>query len=110
MSKIVLAVALLLTIGFTACKPEDVDPTIPSQFQYKGALKYENKSADRYDIFLDDTPYGDLYGGDTARYPDIPVGIHRVKAIQKSNIVGTPTLRQEQINVYRDSTVTFSFP
>jgi hypothetical protein len=110
MNKILLAVALLFTIGFTACKPEDVDPNVPSAFQYKGAIKYQNNSADLYDIYLDDALYGNLYGGDTARYPNIPVGIHRVKALQKEHISGTPILRQLQLNVYRDSTVTFSFP
>jgi hypothetical protein len=110
MSKSILAAALLMILGFTACKQEEVDPTIPGHYVPKGSIKYQNSTADLYDIYLDDAKYGQLYGGASTIYPDIPIGIHRVKAIQKEHIVGTAVISQRQINVYKDSVVEYIFP
>ncbi len=111
MSKTLLAAALLAVIGFGACKKDDTDDTgKPSNFIEKGSLRYINKSSDLYDIYLDDARYGNLYGDDTATYPGISTGFHRVKALQIEHVSGTPTVRQQNIYVIKDSVVTFIFP
>jgi hypothetical protein len=110
MSKTLLAAAILAIIGISACKKEDVDPTVPNYYVDKGYIKFQNNSPDLYDIYLDDAHYGDIYGGDTAVYPRIPIGGHRVKAVQKEHVNGTAILRQQTIIVYKDSVTTFAFP
>lgn len=111
MSRTLLAVALLAVIGFGACKKDDDDdPTIPSNYINKGRIKYQNNSGDLYDIYMDNTRYGSLYGGDTVSFPNIATGAHRVRALQVEHISGTPTERAMVVNVYKDSTTTFVFP
>lgn len=110
MSKYLLVAGLLAILGFGACKKDEVDPNVPSHFKDKGHLKFQNNSADLYDIYLDDARYGNLYGGDTTVYKNIPIGVHRVKAIQIEQVSGSPILRQQNITIYKDSTVTFAFP
>ncbi len=110
MTKTLLAAAILAIIGISACKKDDVDPSVPSYYVDKGYIKFQNNSKDLYDIYLDDARYGNIYGGDTARYPKIPVGGHRVKAIQTEHISGTAKLFQQTIIVYKDSVTTFAFP
>ncbi len=110
MTKTLLAAAILAIIGISACKKDDVDPSVPSYYVDKGSIKFQNNSGDLYDIYYDDYHYGDIYGGDTAVYPKIPVGAHRVKAVQKEHINGTAILKQQTIIVYKDSVTTFAFP
>ena len=111
MSKTLLAAALLAVIGFGACKKDDTDDTgKPSNFIEKGSIRYINKSGDLYDIYLDDARYGNLYGDDTATYPGISEGFHRVKALQVVPAGSTATSREQNINVFKDSVVTFIFP
>ncbi len=112
MSKTILAAALLAIIGLSACKKDDdVDTGKPTNYIEKGALRYINKSADLYDIYLDDARYGNLYGDDTATYPNITEGFHRVKVVQIEHVQDSkPILRQQNIIVVRDTVVTFVFP
>jgi hypothetical protein len=111
MSKTLLAAMLLAIVGLSACKQNDADDSpVPSNYVKKGSIKFQNNSGDVYDIYLDDARYGNLYGGTSSTYPNIPIGDHRVKAVQTSNISGTPKLRQQIIIVYKDSVSTFAFP
>jgi len=110
MSKTLLAAALFALIGLGACKKEDDNPDIPGNYLDKGAITFQNTSADLYDIYLDDARYGDLYGGKSATYPNITAGIHRVKAVQTEHISGSPLVRQENIWVIKDSVAVFAFP
>lgn len=111
MSKTLLAAALLVFVGLGACKKDDDDnPKIPSNYLQKGYLKYQNNSGDLYKIYLDDALYGSIYGGDTARYPNITVGSHRVRAEQVEHISGSPIVRAQTVFIYEDSTTTFVFP
>lgn len=77
---------------------------------YRGQIRYINRSADQYDFYLDNTKMGNMYGGDTIRIPNVTVGAHEVKAIQISNLTGSPTLRQEKIFVFKDSVAIFIYP
>lgn len=110
MSKTLLAAALFAIIGLGACKQEEVDPVVPSTYVDKGTIKFQNNSNDLYDIYLDDARYGNLYGGASSSYPKIPVGDHRVKAIQIEHISGTATFREQRVLVFKDSVTTFAFP
>lgn len=110
MSKTLLVAALLAIISLGACNKDDVDPAIPNSFVDKGTIRFQNNSGDLYDIYLDDARYGSLYGHATSDYPKIPVGDHRVKAVQTEHISGTATLRQQIVVVYKDTVTTFSFP
>lgn len=110
MSKTLLAAALFALIGLGACKKDDDNPDFPTNYLDKGAITFRNNSADLYNIYLDDAPYGNLYGGQSSTYPNITAGVHRVKALQVEHVNGTPTLRQENVWVIKDSTVVFAFP
>lgn len=106
MRRTLFAIAGLALVTLAACtKEEDIDK-IPD----RGSVRYINRSANLYRIFLDDQPYGELYGDDTALYPKVIIGAHRVKALQIADIVDTPKLRQETVVVQKDSVATFVFP
>ena len=101
----IAALALIISASCNKNADEDIN-NVPD----RGSLRFKNTSADQYRIYLDDFVYGSLYGGDSATYPDITAGSHRVKAEQIANIVGTPTLKQQVIIVRKDSVAVFSFP
>ncbi|MEO6834139.1 MAG: hypothetical protein ABI378_15650 [Chitinophagaceae bacterium] len=107
MRRTLYALAALTIFTLASCtKNEDDPPIVPTT----GSLRYVNTSADRYDIYLDDVKYGYLFGGDSSTYPNISQGAHRIKVIQSANIVGTPTLRQQIIDVVADSVTIYRFP
>lgn len=107
MRRTLYAIASLAIISIVACnkKDEDID-NVPD----KGGIRFINRSADLYDIYLDEFHYGELYGDDTSIYYKIITGTHRVMARQKANIIDTPKLRQQIIIIYKDSVSTFIFP
>ena len=109
MRRTLFAIAALALL-FTACNKTDEDiNNVPD----KGIVRFKNTSgtrADLYRIFLDDFKYGELFGGDSASFPNITAGSHRVKAEQIGNVVGTAKLLQQVIIVRKDSVAIFSFP
>lgn len=106
MRRTLYAIAALALITAVSCnKDEDID-NVPD----KGAVRFVNRSgSEHYDIYLDDYKYGNLYGDDSAFYPNITAGIHRVKA-QQIDVVGTGKLFQQQVWIQKDSVYTFQFP
>jgi hypothetical protein len=107
MRKTLYAISALAIITAVSCTKKDEDiNNVPD----KGFVRFINaSSSDRYNIYLDDFLYGNLYGDDTATFPNITTGAHTVKA-QQIDVVGQGTLRQQQIYVNKDSTTTFVFP
>ncbi len=107
MRRILYAIAALILFTAVACnkKDEDID-NVPD----KGSIRFINVSDDQYNIYLDDFLYGNLYGHDSATFPEIVTGAHRVKAEQIGNVVGTPILRQQLLIVDKDTVVSFTFP
>jgi hypothetical protein len=105
MKRTLFAAAIAL-ISLAGCKKDEVIDKIPDV----GTILYINTSLDEYDFYLDDQKFGYLYGGDSARYTGVTTGAHRVKAIQKANIVLTPTIKQQVVIVVKDSVVNFVFP
>ena len=109
MRRTLFAIAALALI-FSACNKKDEDiNNVPD----KGALRFKNTSGTRADLFriyLDDFKYGELFGGDSATFPNITAGSHRVKAEQIGNITDSARLRQQVIIVRKDSVAIFSFP
>lgn len=106
MRRTLYAIATLALITSAACNKEDEDiNNVPD----KGSVRFINTSGDRYNIYLDDFLYGNLYKYDSATFPNIVVGSHRVKA-EQIEAVGTPVVRQQVIIVQKDSIAKFIFP
>ena len=101
------AIAALALITSAACNKKDEDiNNVPD----KGAIRFINAStADRYNIYLDDYLFGNLFADDTAYFPNIVIGSHRVKA-QQIDVTSTPILRQRVVIVQKDSVSNFIFP
>ena len=111
MKRTLFALAALAVISLGACKKdEDNFDTVRNNVPDSGTLRFKNLSNDLYDFYLDDVKYGDLYGGDSADFRNITAVGHRVKAIQRSNIVGNPILRQQTVFVKKDTVTVFQFP
>lgn len=107
MRRTLYAIAALALITAVSCNKSDEDiDNVPD----KGAVQFENgTSNERYDIYLDDYKYGNLFGGGVALYPGITAGVHRVKA-QQIDVTGPGNLYQKQITVVKDSVYVFRFP
>jgi len=107
MRRTLYAIAALALITSAACNKKDEDiNNVPD----KGAIRFINASTvDRYNIYLDDYLFGNLFADDTAFFPDIVIGAHRVKA-EQIDVFGTPILRQQVVTVQKDSVATFIFP
>jgi hypothetical protein len=101
-----LFAAAIAVISLAGCKKDEVIDRIPDV----GTIRYINVSSDEYDFYLDDQKFGNLFGGDTARYGGVTTGAHRVKAIQKANIVISPIIKQQVVQVPKDTVVDFVFP
>ena len=102
-----LFAAAIALISLAGCKKDDeVIDKIPDT----GAVLFINTSTDEYDFYLDDQKFGNLFGGDSARYTGVTTGAHRVKAIHVNPPMTNPTLRQQVIQVQKDSTAIFAFP
>lgn len=101
------AFAALALVTAVSCNKEDEDiNNVPD----KGAVRFVNASAnDRYNIYLDDHLFGNMYGDDTTVFPNITAGVHKVKA-QQIDVTGPGILREQQILVKKDSVATFVFP
>jgi hypothetical protein len=105
---VLYAVAALSLFALSCNKDDEVMDKV--DVPDRGRIRFINISGDLYDYYVDNTKIGDIYGRDTIIVPNLTVGVHRVKAIQTSNLAGAPQLRQEDKTVIKDSVVTFIFP
>ena len=108
MKRTLYVIAALALITFAACKKDDEPASAAAPD--RGSIRFTNTSNDLYDIFLDGNRLGDIYGGYSAVYNGLGTGFHAVSVVQTGNVMGTPTRRQQQVIVYKDSIAKFSFP
>jgi hypothetical protein len=105
-----LYVFAALSVTALSCSKEDeimdkVD--VPD----RGQIRYINVSKNPYDIYLDGTKMGSMYGGDSVVIRNVMTGPRRVKVVQTDNIINkADAVKDQSIDVLKDSVVNFYYP